>query len=552
MISIKIKTINQIPKKLFIINGRDCTKIFNNNKAKSLFLRVNHLSFLRLMSFINSVVSWYLKKRISQIEYFISNPFEVQEDILQKLLTFAEDTEFGKKYDFASIKTYEDFKNRLPLQSYEEVKHYIDRLRKGENNLIWPTEIKWFAKSSGTTSDKSKFIPVSDESLEDCHFKGGRDVLAFYTHNRPDNKMFTGKGLVLGGSHKVSEFNNKAYFGDLSAILLQNFPSWGEFFRTPNLSLVLLDNWEEKLEKIANFTKKENVTNISGVPSWNLVLLKKILEITGRNNILEVWPNLELFIHGGVSFVPYREQFQKMIPSERMYYLETYNASEGFFGIQDRPCNNEMMLMLDYGIFYEFIPLDEFDKENPKVVTLENVQMGTNYALVITTNGGLWRYVIGDTIMFTSLAPFRIIISGRTKNFINAFGEEVIIDNADKAIDAACKATGAIISEYTAAPVFLKDNESAAHEYLIEFETEPNNLKNFIEILDKQLQSLNSDYEAKRSSNLMLSLPIVHAVPQGTFFRWLKSKGKMGGQNKVPRLYNDRKYVEEILNFMKE
>jgi hypothetical protein len=504
------------------------------------------------MSFINTVISWYLKKRISQIEYFIDYPHEVQEDLLMKLVTFSEDTEWGKKFDFSSIRTYQEFKERVPLQDYEDIKPYIERLRKGENNLLWPTEIRWFAKSSGTTSDKSKFIPVSDEALEDCHMKGGKDVMALYCNNRPESMVFSGKGLVLGGSHKVSEFNNRAYFGDLSAILLQNFPSWGEFFRTPDLSLALLDDWEIKLEKIARATIQENVTSISGVPSWNLVLLKKILEITGRKNILEVWPNLELFNHGGVSFIPYRKQFEKIIPSQRMYYLETYNASEGFFGIQDLPCSDEMLLMLDYGIFYEFIPMEEFGKPNPKVVTLENVDKETNYAIVITTNGGLWRYLIGDTIRFTNLSPFRIKISGRTKNFINAFGEEVIVDNTDKALDAACKATGAIISEYTAAPVYLDEDESAAHEYIIEFEVEPESLEKFTRVLDKELQNLNSDYEAKRSADLMLKLPLIHNVPQQTFFRWLKSKGKMGGQNKVPRLYNERKYVDEILKFIKE
>ena len=504
------------------------------------------------MPFFNTVISWYLKKRIPQIEYFMDHPFDVQEDQLRKLITFSEDTEWGRKYDYASIRNYQDFKSRVPIQDYEGVKPYIERLRMGENNLIWPTEIRWFAKSSGTTSDKSKFIPVSDESLEDTHMKGGKDVMALYCQNRPQNQVFNGKGLVLGGSHKVSEFNNRAYFGDLSAILLQNFPFWGEFFRTPDLSLALLDDWEVKLEKISRATIKENVTSISGVPSWNLVLLKKILEITGRDNILEVWPNLELFNHGGVSFIPYREQFEKLIPSKRMYYLETYNASEGFFGIQDRACSNEMLLMLDYGIFYEFIPMDEFGKSDPRVLTLEQVDTHTNYALVITTNGGLWRYLIGDTVRFTSLSPHRMHISGRTRNFINAFGEEVIVDNTDNALGTACKATGAIIHEYTAAPIYLDDEGSAAHEYLIEFEMEPDDLEKFTRVLDQTLQALNSDYEAKRSSDLMLKLPLIHPVPRETFFRWLKSKGKMGGQNKVPRLYNERKYVDEILKFIRE
>lgn len=504
------------------------------------------------MTNFSNIISWYLRKRISQIENFMDYPHEVQEDLLLKLVNYSQDTEWGKKYDFGGIKTYNEFKNRVPLQDYEDVKHYIERMRMGESNLIWPSEIKWFAKSSGTTSDKSKFIPVSDEALEDCHMKGGKDVMAIFCHNRPDNTVFSGKGLVLGGSHKVSEFNNKAYFGDLSAILLQNFPWWGEFFRTPDLSLALLDDWEVKLEKIARATSKENVTSISGVPSWNLVLLKRILELKGCNNINEVWPNLQLFNHGGVSFIPYREQFQKIIPSGNMYYLETYNASEGFFGIQDKTGISEMLLMLDCGVFFEFIPMDDFGKPNPKVVTLEGVEKGTNYAIVITTNSGLWRYIIGDTVRFTSISPYRLVISGRTKNFINAFGEEVVVDNTDRALGVACKATGAVFSEYTAAPVFLNDNDTATHQYLIEFEVEPNSMQLFTEVLDNELKNLNSDYEAKRSADLMLKMPMVQSVPPETFFKWLKSKGKMGGQNKVPRLYNDRKYVDEILKFIEE
>lgn len=499
---------------------------------------------------LNSVITWFLKQRVSQIEYFKENPHQAQHDLLFSLIEKAKNTEWGKKYDFKTIKDIKTFQQRLPVQDYEEVKPYIERLRKGEHNLLWPTEIKWFAKSSGTTSDKSKFIPVSPEALEDCHMKGGKDMLSIYCNNRPDTEVFTGKGLVMGGSHKVSEFSSNSYFGDISAILVQNFPFWAELMRTPNISIALMDDWEKKLDKIANATITENVTNLSGVPSWNLMLLKKIIEITGRKNVLEIWPNLELFIHGGVSFAPYREQFKKLIPSDQMWYLETYNASEGFFGIQDQPHSDEMLLMLDYGIFYEFIPSGELDSDNPRVLTLDQVETDTNYALLITTNAGLWRYMIGDTIQFTSTNPYRIQISGRTKNFINAFGEEVIIDNAEKALDAACKATGAVISEYTASPVFLEDNNSASHEYLIEFEKEPEDLDRFIVVFDKELQDINSDYEAKRTADILLKKPKVKSVPQGTFFKWLKSKGKIGGQHKVPRLFNNRKYVDEILEFL--
>ncbi len=503
------------------------------------------------MSFINNVVSWFLRKRVSQIDYFRTHPEEVQQNTLKELLHSARDTMWGRKYGYQDIRDYEEYRRRVPLQDYEDVKPYVDRLLQGEQQLLWPTDIQWFAKSSGTTADRSKFIPISQESLSGCHYKAGKDVLSLYCHNNPHSKIFDGKGLIMGGSHKVSEINNQAYFGDLSAVLLQNAPFYGELFRTPDRSLALLDDWEEKLEKVAHATYSQNVTNISGVPSWNLVLLKRVLEVTGRNNILEVWPNLELFIHGGVSFAPYRSQFEKIIPSDDMSYVETYNASEGFFGIQDLPDSSEMLLMLDYGIFYEFIPMDAYGKLGSEAIPLSEVKKDTNYALVITTNAGLWRYMIGDTIRFTSLSPYRIRISGRTKNYINAFGEEVIIDNAEGALHAACEATGAIISEYTAAPVYLDDNESAAHQYLIEFEQEPDDLERFRQALDSKLRDLNSDYDAKRSADLMLKTPEVTVLPPKTFFTWMKSRGKIGGQHKVPRLYNNRKYADSILEFIK-
>ncbi len=503
------------------------------------------------MSFISNVISWFLKKRITQINHFRLHPVEVQQDTLKALLHAARNTQWGKKYAYGEIRNYETYRQRVPLQGYEDVKPYIDRLLKGEQQILWPSRIQWFAKSSGTTADRSKFIPISQESLTDCHYRAGKDVLSLYCHNHPGSKIFDGKGLIMGGSHKVSEINNQAYFGDLSAVLLQNSPALGSFFRTPGLSLALLDNWEEKLDKVAHATYRQNVTNISGVPSWNLVLLKRILEITGRNHILEVWPNLELFIHGGVSFAPYKSQFENIIPSPQMNYLETYNASEGFFGIQDLPESNEMLLMLDYGIFYEFIPMDSYGQPTENAIPLSEVKKDTNYAMVISTNAGLWRYIIGDTVRFTSTAPYRIRISGRTKNYINAFGEEVIIDNAEGALEAACQATDAIISEYTAAPVYLIGNESAAHQYIIEFEQEPDSTEKFTDILDQELRKLNSDYDAKRSADLMLKKPLITKAPPQTFFNWMKKRGKIGGQNKVPRLYNNRKYADSILGFMK-
>ena len=504
------------------------------------------------MALINSVVSWVIKKRIHQIDLFMKYPSDVQTEWLKKLLNAAKDTEIGNKYDFKTISNHKEYINRVPVIDYESIKPYIIRLRQGQQNLLWHSDIKWFAKSSGTTTDKSKFIPVSAEAIEECHFKGGKDMLSMYCNNNPETLLFDGKALALGGSHQISDFNNESYYGDLSAIIIQNLPWWAEFMRTPNLSITLMDKWEHKIEKMADVTKDENVTNISGVPSWTLLLLKRILEKTGKNNILEVWPNLELFTHGGVSFVPYKEQFKKIIPSAKMNYLETYNASEGFFGIQDRNNADDMLLMLDYGVYYEFIPSSDFDNETPKTLTLEEVEIGENYALVITTNAGLWRYKIGDTVTFTSKYPYRIKITGRTKNFINAFGEELIVDNAEKAISIACDKTNALIKEFTAAPIFFSDKNSGGHEWLIEFEKEPSCINYFTEVLDNALKSINSDYEAKRYQDMVLRKPLIKSVPDNTFYNWLKLKGKLGGQHKVPRLYNDRRYIDDILKMIEK
>ncbi|HQI44708.1 MAG TPA: GH3 auxin-responsive promoter family protein [Bacteroidales bacterium] len=504
------------------------------------------------MALINSVVSWVIKKRIHQIDLFMKYPSDVQTEWLKKLLNAAKDTEIGNKYDFKTITNHKEYINRVPVIDYESIKPYIIRLRQGQQNLLWHSDIKWFAKSSGTTTDKSKFIPVSAEAIEECHFKGGKDMLSMYCNNNPETLLFDGKALALGGSHQISDFNNESYYGDLSAIIIQNLPWWAEFMRTPNLSITLMDKWEHKIEKMADVTKDENVTNISGVPSWTLLLLKRILEKTGKNNILEVWPNLELFTHGGVSFVPYKEQFKKIIPSAKMNYLETYNASEGFFGIQDRNNADDMLLMLDYGVYYEFIPSSDFDNETPKTLTLEEVEIGENYALVITTNAGLWRYKIGDTVTFTSKYPYRIKITGRTKNFINAFGEELIVDNAEKAISIACDKTNALIKEFTAAPIFFSDKNSGGHEWLIEFEKEPSCINYFTEVLDNALKSINSDYEAKRYQDMVLRKPLIKSVPDNTFYNWLKLKGKLGGQHKVPRLYNDRRYIDDILKMIEK
>jgi hypothetical protein len=478
-------------------------------------------------------------------------PHEVQGEWFKKLINTARNTEWGKRYDFNSITSYETFRERIPVSDYEAMKGDIDRLMKGEQNILWPSDIRLFAKSSGTTSEKSKFIPVSAESLEECHFKGGKDMLGMYCHNYPDTLLFDGRGLAMGGSHTIKEVNNEEFYvGDLSALIIQKLPNWAEFIRVPKRKLALMGEWEEKIEKMAHATIPHNVTSLSGVPSWTLLLLNRILDITGKENILEVWPNLEVFFHGGVNFAPYRNQFEMLIPSPQMHYKNTYNASEGFFGLQDMKDTEELLLMLDYGIFYEFIPMDEIDHEHPRAIPLSEVEKDVNYAMVITTNAGLWRYMIGDTVKFTSTDPYRILITGRTKSFINAFGEELIVENAEKALDIATSKCKASIQDYTAAPIYLEGKERAAHEWLIEFKEEPENLEFFSETLDNALKSLNSDYEAKRYHDMILRKPIVRKLPPDTFYEWMKKRGKLGGQNKVPRLANNRVYVDEILKMI--
>jgi len=504
------------------------------------------------MAIIPSIFKWLNHKRLEQINLFKKFPVETQQEVLHQLLTKSANTEWGRRYDYSSIASVKDYQGRVPIQSYEELIPYIERLKKGEPNILWPGEVKWFAKSSGTTFTKSKFIPVTRESLEDCHYRGGKDILTVYSSNRPDSRIFTGKGLILGGSHRVNNFSNDSLSGDLSAILIENAPFWVDLIKTPKTKIALLEDFEEKLEKITKLTINENVTNISGVPSWYIVLIKQILGYTGKKDLTEVWPNLEVFFHGGISFTPYRDQFRNYIPSKQMQYMETYNASEGFFGLQDDFSTNDMLLMLDLGIFYEFIPADKINSDNPPVFTIGEVEKGVSYAMVISTNGGLWRYLIGDTIIFTGLSPHKFIISGRTKHFINAFGEEVIIDNAERALEAACRETGAAVTEYTAGPVYIGAESKGSHEWLIEFEIKPSNILRFTEVLDKTLKSVNSDYEAKRYKDLNLVEPVVRILPPGTFYRWLREKNKLGGQNKVPRLANNREYIEEILKIVGE
>ncbi len=501
------------------------------------------------MKLLSPAISRLARWRFSSIEIWMENAVAVQHDVWQDLLASGQYTDFGRQYNFSSIQSVEQFKQRVPIQDYDSLKPFIDRMLKGEENVLWNTPVEWFAKSSGTTSDKSKFIPISQESLKENHYRASKDVLSLYYATHPDSDLLTGKSLVIGGSHQVAELNENIHYGDLSAVVMQNTPFWASWIRTPDISIILMDEWEAKIEKLAHSTINENVTSMAGVPTWLIVLLKRILEITGKANIKEVWPSLELYMHGGVSFVPYRAHFEKLIGSP-INYLEMYNASEGFFAAQDDITAEGMLLMCEHGIFYEFMPVEEWDKEAPRTLQLNEVELGKNYALVITTNGGLWRYLIGDTVQFTSLQPFRIKVSGRVKHYMNAFGEEVIIDNSDKAIAEACARTGAAVKDYTAAPVYFSEADNGAHEWLIEFEREPQSLQAFTLELDAALKRCNSDYEAKRYKDIALRLPQVQAVPAQTFERWLRHKGKLGGQHKVPRLSNDRTTLEEIKSFV--
>ncbi len=496
---------------------------------------------------VNSLASWFLKKRFHQIELFLKYPIDVQNELLEHLLHTAKNTEIGKQYDFASISTYREFAERIPVTSYEDNHLQIERARKGESNIFWPTPIKWFAKSSGTTNSKSKFIPVSSASLEHCHYAASKDLLCMYLNNNPDANLFLGKSLRLGGSKELYKENATVY-GDLSAILIDNMPFWAEYSSTPNNEVSLMADWELKMQAIVDQTIQENVTSLAGVPSWMLVLLNNVLESTGKSNLFEIWPNLEVYFHGGVNFDPYIEQYNAILPKDNFRYYEIYNASEGFFAIQDRNANKELLLMLDYGIFYEFIPMDTYGSASEKIIPLEQVQLAKNYAIVITTNAGLWRYKIGDTVRFTSISPFRIKVTGRTKHHINVFGEELIIENAEMALKQASKHTQCEIMDYTAAPIFMEGREKGAHEWIIEFKTLPKDLSLFTKSLDSALMDVNSDYQAKRFNNITLNMPKVHVARQRLFYDWLKQKNKLGGQHKVPRLSNKRDFIEELLH----
>lgn len=496
---------------------------------------------------ITKIISKAFESRLKEIDLYDTQAGEIQQRVMTRLLQQAADTEWGKKYDYKSIRTYEDFKNRLPVQTYEEVKPYVERLRAGEQNLLWPSDILWFAKSSGTTNDKSKFLPVSKEALQDIHYRGGKDAVALYFRMNPESRFFSGKGLILGGSHSPNLNSRHSLVGDLSAILIQNVNPLVNLIRVPSKKIALMDEWESKIEAIADSTIPANVCNLSGVPSWMLVLIKRILEKTGKQALEEVWPNLEVFFHGGVAFTPYREQYKQVIHSPKMHYVETYNASEGYFGTQNDPSDPSMLLMIDYGIFYEFIPMEDIDKEHPRACCLEEVELNKNYAMVISTSCGLWRYMIGDTIKFTRKHPYKFVITGRTKHFINAFGEELIVDNAEKGLAKACAATGAQVSDYSAAPVFMDEHAKCRHQWLIEFAKMPDSIERFSTILDTTLKEVNSDYEAKRWKDIALQPLEVIVARKGLFHDWLAQKGKLGGQHKIPRLSNTREYIEEML-----
>ncbi|MGC8803215.1 MAG: GH3 auxin-responsive promoter family protein [Bacteroidales bacterium] len=505
-----------------------------------------------MVPLFNRLFLEFYHHRQRAIEQYFQRSWDIQHNTFRQLVHMAQNTQYGIHHHFKRIRNYEDFQRLVPVVHYEELYPWIERIRQGEKDLLWPGKIHWMARSSGTTNDKSKFIPVSAEALKQCHYRGGADVLLLYLRNNPQSRLFWGKTFTLGGSHQFDRAGHHIRCGDLSAILLQNIPRWADFLRTPPKKIALIADWEIKITRMLPIVARQNVTAFAGVPSWNLVFIQKLLSYTGKSNLLEVWPNLELFMHGGVNFYPYREHFQKIIPSDTMHYLETYNASEGFFGIQDNPAESSLLLMLDYGIFYEFIAMDDYQKGLMNAIPLCDVKTQVNYVMVISTNGGLWRYIIGDTVMFTSVKPYKIIITGRTKHFLNVFGEELMVHNTDKAIAYAAAKTQSIVHEYTVAPVFMSNNTRGCHEWLIEFEKHPNNIELFGNLLDEKLKELNSDYEAKRYKDTTLMQPIIRVLPAGTFYKWFVSHNKVGGQNKLPRLSNNRRYVEELLSLLNE
>lgn len=504
------------------------------------------------MMFFNNIFAWLIKKRIRQIDFFKNNPTAVQQNLLKNMLAKCSSTKFGGLFSFKSIRDYSDFSKKVPLHDYTSIHPYIEETLQGKENVLWPGITSWFSKSSGTTSHRSKILPVTKEHLFDCHYKGGKDLLSLYYHNYPNRKLYNGKHLIIGGSSEINTLGKNSYIGDLSAIIIKNLPFWAEIRRTPSRETSLLANWEEKLDKMVKETIHEDVYILAGVPSWTLVLLKSILEYTGKKHIKEVWPNLELYMHGGVNFAPYKSEFETII-GKKINYVETYNSSEGFYGIQDQPNSDELLLMLDYGIFYEFIPLETYDGLNSQtVLSLVDIEVNKNYAMVISTNAGLWRYIIGDTVSFTSTSPYRFKITGRTTQCLNVFGEELIVENTDRAITETCIETQGYLKDYTVFPIFLENNQQGGHEWFIEFSKEPNSKEEFLTILDRKLQEINSDYAAKRQGEFVLTLPTIHFLPENTFEKWLQQRNKLGGQHKIPRLNNSREIAVQIIQLMQD
>ncbi|AFL97830.1 GH3 auxin-responsive promoter family protein [Ornithobacterium rhinotracheale] len=498
-----------------------------------------------MVTIVNKIASFVVNSYVNKVEEIRTQPIEAQQRVFKYLIERGKRTQYGQKFDFKNIKTYEDFKEKVPVVIYEELEPEIERARRGAADVLWPGKVQWFAKSSGTTNAKSKFIPITKESLEQNHFTSGKMLFANYLENHPNTAMFTKKNLRIGGSADLyQEYGTK--YGDLSAIMIDNLPFWADYMNTPNKEISLLSDWNVKLDAIAQAAIKDSVGSLTGVPSWMLVLLNHCLSLTGKDHLHEIWPDLEVFFHGGISFKPYLKNYEEICGKEMRYY-EIYNASEGYFSMQDLPDSKDMLLMLNTGIFFEFIPMEEEALKARKAVPLQEVELNKNYAIVISTIGGLWRYMIGDTVKFKSINPYRIVVSGRTKHYINAFGEEIIIENAEEALDFASNETGAKIKEYTGAPIFMHDKEKGAHEWVIEFEREPNDFEQFKILFDQKLKEINSDYEAKRYNNMTLNFPSIHMGRKDLFYDWMESRGKLGGQNKVPRLCNDREYIDPLL-----
>ena len=509
-----------------------------------------------MRTLVNSAFNWYYKKRYKEIEHIIDNPHEAQQQVFNNLIESARYTEWGKKHDFRSIRTPKDFQNNVPVQDYETLKPFIQRMMEGERDILWPGKVEMFSKSSGTTSDKSKFIPVSQQNFDECHIKGTWDTMTIIYDQIPGCTIFSGKNFVMAGNHSLYKPGSKTIFGDVSALMVKNMPKIARPFYEPDLDIVFRDDWESKIQLMAEVACKPDVAPmikmIGGVPTWTIVFFRHVLEFSGKSHMLEVWPNFEVYIHGGVNMEPYRNQFAQFLPSEKVKYIEVYNASEGYFGTRLNVDDDDMLLLLNNGVYYEFIPMEQWNEENPQALTLDQVEVGKNYAMLISTNAGLWRYLVGDTVTFTSTAPYKIKITGRTKQFVNAFGEEVMVSNTDRAIAEACTEMNAIVSEYTVAPIYFKNSGKGGHEWLVEFEKEPTDLKSFNSLLDHKLQMINSDYEAKRYKNMALNELLLRPLPKGTFMGWMRTRGKLGNQNKVPRLANNRQYVDEILNFIEK